>query len=46
MKCVNVDYESTRKEKFITISLNVKDNHTIQDSFREFMAEERLDGKN
>ena len=46
LKCINVDYESARKEKFITIQLNVKGNQTIQDSFREYIQEEKLDGNN
>lgn len=34
VKCINVDYESTRDEKFSTLQLNVKGNTTIQDSIR------------
>lgn len=30
ISCVNVNYESTRQEKFATIQLNVKGNETIE----------------
>lgn len=46
ISCVNVDYESTRQEKFATIQLNVKGNKTIEQSFREYVAQESLDGDN
>lgn len=46
IKCVNVDFESARTEKFTTISLNVKDNATIEESMREYVAAEDLTGDN
>lgn len=44
VKCVNVDFESTREEKFAMISLNVKGNKSIEDSFKEYVLEEELKG--
>ena len=46
IKCVNVEFESTREEKFAMISLSVKDNKSIEDSFREYVAQESMDGEN
>lgn len=46
IKCVKVDFESTRTETFATISLNVKGNSTIEQSVREYVAAEDLTGDN
>ena len=46
VKCLNIDYESTRKETFSGIQLNVKDHATIEESIRSYVASEDLCGDN
>ncbi|KAF5357773.1 hypothetical protein D9756_001634 [Leucocoprinus leucothites] len=46
IKCVNVDYESSRIEEFNDIQLNVKGMKTLHDSFKDYVAVETLDGEN
>ncbi|CAO3609348.1 unnamed protein product [Cunninghamella echinulata] len=46
IKCINVDYESSRVEDFYDIQLNVKGCKTLQDSFNEYIAMEVLEGEN
>lgn len=46
VSCMNVNYESTRKETFNCIQLNVKDFSTIEDSIRQYVAAEELTGPN
>lgn len=46
IKCINVEYESTRDDKFNTIQLRVRGNNTIEDSVRQYIIEEKLDGQN
>ncbi|KDQ60693.1 hypothetical protein JAAARDRAFT_31668 [Jaapia argillacea MUCL 33604] len=46
IKCVNVDYESSRIEEFNDIQLNVKGMKNLYDSFRDYVAVETLDGEN
>ena len=46
IKCLNVDYESTKDDFFTTINLSVKGNNTIEDSIRQYIASENLDGDN
>ncbi|KAI9182836.1 ubiquitin-specific protease ubp15 [Blastocladiella emersonii ATCC 22665] len=46
IKCVNVDYESSRIEDFYDIQLNVKGMKTVQDSFRDYIQVETLEGDN
>ncbi|KAG0004724.1 hypothetical protein BGZ65_012817 [Modicella reniformis] len=46
IKCINVDYESSRVENFYDIQLNVKGCKTLQDSFKDYVAVETLDGDN
>ncbi|KAJ3300789.1 hypothetical protein HK104_003759 [Borealophlyctis nickersoniae] len=46
LKCINVDYESSRIEDFYDIQLNVKGCKTIKDSFDEYVAVETLEGDN
>ncbi|KAH8116990.1 cysteine proteinase [Phellopilus nigrolimitatus] len=46
VRCVNVDYESSRTEDFNDISLNVKGMKNLQESFRDYVAVETLDGDN
>jgi ubiquitin carboxyl-terminal hydrolase 7 len=46
IQCLNVEYESSRKEKFNCIQLSLPDNHTdpitIEDSFRKYVESEDL----
>lgn len=46
IKCVNVNYESSRIEEFNDIQLNVKGMKTLHDSFQDYVAVETLDGEN
>ncbi|RHZ60946.1 hypothetical protein Glove_350g9 [Diversispora epigaea] len=46
IKCVNVDYESSRVEDYYDIQLNVKGCRTLQDSFKVYIQEETLEGEN
>ncbi|CAB4447002.1 unnamed protein product [Rhizophagus irregularis] len=46
IKCVNVDYESSRVEDFYDIQLNVKGCKTLRDSFKDYIQEEILEGYN
>lgn len=46
IKCVNVDYESSRIEEFNDIQLNVKDMKNLYESFKDYVAVEMLDGEN
>ncbi|KAF9438450.1 hypothetical protein BGZ76_007843 [Entomortierella beljakovae] len=46
IKCINVDYESSRVENFYDIQLNVKGCATLRDSFANYIDVETLDGDN
>ncbi|KAF8959015.1 hypothetical protein BDZ97DRAFT_1839371 [Flammula alnicola] len=46
IKCVNVEYESSRIEEFNDIQLNVKGMRNLYDSFKDYVAVEMLDGEN
>ncbi|KAF8350768.1 hypothetical protein F5887DRAFT_1210069 [Amanita rubescens] len=46
IKCVNVDYESSRSEEFNDIQLNVKGMKNLLESFRDYVAVEMLEGEN
>ncbi|KIP09627.1 hypothetical protein PHLGIDRAFT_86496 [Phlebiopsis gigantea 11061_1 CR5-6] len=46
IKCVNVDYESSRIEDFNDIQLNVKGMKNLYESFKDYVAVETLDGDN
>jgi len=43
---LDVEFESSRDEVFNTLQLTVKGNTTIQDSIREYIAAEKLEGDN
>ncbi|KAF9047647.1 cysteine proteinase [Panaeolus papilionaceus] len=45
IKCVNVDYESSRIEEFDDIQLDVKGMKTLYDSFKDYVSVEMLDGE-
>ncbi|KAG9019654.1 hypothetical protein FRB90_012000 [Tulasnella sp. 427] len=46
IKCVNVDYESSRGEDFYDIQLNVKAMKNLSESFKDYIAVETLEGEN
>ncbi|KAJ3414962.1 hypothetical protein HDV05_005793 [Chytridiales sp. JEL 0842] len=46
IKCIDVDFESSRVEDFYDIQLNVKGSKTLRDSFIDYVAVETLDGDN
>lgn len=46
IKCVNVPYESSRVEDFWDIQLNVKGFKNLQESFKNYIEIEMLDGEN
>jgi ubiquitin carboxyl-terminal hydrolase 7 len=46
LSCINVDYESSRVEDFWDIQLNVSGNKNLDDSFRDYIQVETLDGEN
>lgn len=46
VSCINVDYESSRVEDFWDIQLNVRGNPTLEDSFKDYIQQETLDGEN
>ncbi|KAF9582420.1 hypothetical protein BGW38_000230, partial [Lunasporangiospora selenospora] len=46
IKCINVDYESSRVENFYDIQLNVKNCKTLRDSFANYVDVETLEGEN
>jgi ubiquitin carboxyl-terminal hydrolase 7 len=46
ISCVHVNYESSRIEDFWDIQLNVRGNKTLDDSFRDYIQVETMDGEN
>ncbi|KAE8245144.1 hypothetical protein A4X13_0g6070 [Tilletia indica] len=46
LKCVNVDYESSREEDFYDIQLNVKGMPNLEASFQDYIQTEMLEGDN
>ncbi|KAJ2258033.1 ubiquitin-specific protease ubp15 [Coemansia sp. RSA 454] len=46
IRCVDVEYESSRVENYYDISLNVKGCATLRDSFANYCEVETLDGEN
>jgi ubiquitin carboxyl-terminal hydrolase 7 len=46
IKCINVNYESSRNETFYDLQLNVKGCKNVYDSFKDYIAEETLEGDN
>lgn len=46
IKCVNVDYESSKSEEFKDIQLNVKGQKNLYESFKYYVAEETMEGEN
>ncbi|KAI9740466.1 MAG: hypothetical protein M1834_005046 [Cirrosporium novae-zelandiae] len=46
ISCINVPYESSRVEDFWDIQLNVRGNKTLDDSFKDYVQVETMDGDN
>ena len=46
ISCINVDYESSRTEDFWDIQLNVRGNKSLDDSFKDYIQVETMDGDN
>lgn len=46
IKCVNVDFESSRIEDYWDVQLNVKGMKNLEDSFKDYVQVETLDGEN
>ena len=46
ISCIHVDYESSRVEDFWDIQLNVSGNKNLDDSFRDYIQVETMDGEN
>jgi ubiquitin carboxyl-terminal hydrolase 7 len=46
ISCINVDYESSRIEEFWDIQLNVSGNKNLDDSFKDYVQVETMDGEN
>lgn len=46
ISCIDVDYESSRVEDFWDIQLNVSGNKNIDDSFKDYIQVETMDGEN
>ena len=46
LSCINVDYESSRMEDFWDIQLNVSGNKDLDDSFKDYVQVETMDGEN
>ncbi|KAI7870464.1 hypothetical protein BDF14DRAFT_1774466 [Spinellus fusiger] len=46
IKCINVEYESSRVEDYYDIQLNVKGCKTLEDSFKDYITVETLEGEN
>ena len=44
--CINIDFESAREEEFWDIQLNVSGNRNLDDSFRDYIQVETMDGDN
>ncbi|KAL0221664.1 hypothetical protein RCL1_001518 [Eukaryota sp. TZLM3-RCL] len=46
IKCINVEYESSRVEPFYDLSLDIKGCSNLYESFDQYTSEELLDGDN
>jgi ubiquitin carboxyl-terminal hydrolase 7 len=46
ISCINVDYESSRIEDFWDIQLNVSGNKNLDDSFKDYINVETMEGEN
>ncbi|KAM0723899.1 hypothetical protein Q7P37_000889 [Cladosporium fusiforme] len=46
LRCINVDYESSRTEDYWDLQLNVGGCRSVADSFKTYIQEETLEGEN
>ena len=46
IRCLNVDYMSSREEAFYDVQLNVKDKNNVNESFKDYVEKETLEGDN
>ncbi|KWU45004.1 ubiquitin carboxyl-terminal hydrolase 5 [Rhodotorula sp. JG-1b] len=46
IKCIDIEYESARSEEFYDIQLNVKNLRNLEESFRDYIQVETLNGEN
>lgn len=46
IRCVNVDYESSRSESFYDLQMTVRGVRGLQDSFDQYVSVEKMNGKN
>jgi len=46
IKCINVEYESSRKETYLDLQLNVKGCKDVMQSFEQYIEVETLEGEN
>lgn len=46
ISCINVEYESARSEEFWDIQLNVSGNRNVEESFKDYVQVEVMDGEN
>ena len=46
ISCINVDYESSRIEDFWDVQLNVSGNKNLDESFKDYVQVETMDGEN
>jgi ubiquitin carboxyl-terminal hydrolase 7 len=46
VSCINVEYESSRVEDFWDIQLNVSGNKNLDDSFKDYVQVETMEGEN
>ncbi|KAI9247273.1 hypothetical protein EDC94DRAFT_626246 [Helicostylum pulchrum] len=46
IKCINVNFESSRSEDYYDIQLNVKGCKNLENSFKDYITEETLEGDN
>ncbi|KAI4109728.1 MAG: hypothetical protein L6R37_000415 [Teloschistes peruensis] len=46
ISCINVDYESSRIEDYWDVQLNVRGNRSLDESFKDYIQVETMDGEN
>ena len=46
IKCVNIDYESSKKESFFVLQLHMQESNTIEAALRSLFTAEELSGEN
>lgn len=46
IQCINLNYESSRRDTFNCLQLSMTDSHTIEESIRNYVKSEDLTGDN